>query len=217
MTEFLVGSFAMFFVVVDPIALVPLFMALTEGDSDERRAKMAVRAVLFSTTILVAFLFGGAFLLGLLGITMPAFQIAGGSLLFLLSVEMVFAGRSGLRATPPSEHSEGLAKDDISVFPLAFPLIAGPGAITTVLLFVMKSQGRLEWRLAALGVVVAVMLVSLALLLGARRLMSLFGKTGANVMTRLLGLILAALATQYIIDGVSAVVSHSAVGISSLR
>ena len=209
MIGFFLTSFVMFFVVVDPVALIPVFVALTEGDSADRRRAMASRAVLLASAILVLFLYGGSSVLRVLGISMPAFQIAGGVLLFLLAIDMVFARQSGLRSTTDGEHREGMARDDVSVFPLAFPLIAGPGAITTILLLAVKVQGSTVYSLGLLGVVLGVMAITLALLTAAVRVMAVFGQTGANVVSRILGLILAALATQYVIDGILGILSRS--------
>jgi multiple antibiotic resistance protein len=153
--------------------------------------------------LLITFVFGGSALLRSLGITMPAFQIAGGILLSLIAVDMVFArSLSGIRSTTERELREAERKDDVSVFPLAFPLIAGPGALTTVLLMSGRQAGNPEGLAVVLAVVVLVLLLTLVALLQATRIMRLMGETGANVVTRVLGVILTALAVQYVLDGV---------------
>jgi len=199
--------FVVLFVVVDPIGVAALFSALTHGEPRARQSRVAIRGTLIAAFVLLLFaLFGDALLRGL-GIGMPAFQIAGGVLLFLLAVDMVFARHSGLRSTTLAEQKEAEHKKDISVFPLAVPLIAGPGALTTVLLMVGE-QGKepavLGTVLAVLGVVLGLTL--LALLLSAR-IMAFMGETGANVVSRVLGIVLAALAVQFVIDGATAAAS----------
>jgi multiple antibiotic resistance protein len=132
---------------------------------------------------------------------MPAFSIAGGILLFLLAIEMVFARQSGLRSTTASEQAEAEHRPDISVFPLAIPMIAGPGSLTTILLLV-GDRGLSSETLVVLLVMLVVLLITLGMLLMASHLMKLLGETGTNVITRVLGIVLAALAVQFIINGV---------------
>jgi multiple antibiotic resistance protein len=136
-----------------------------------------------------------------MGISLSSFRIAGGTLLFLIALDMVFARPSGTKSTTP-EKEEAKTRDDISVFPLAFPFIAGPGALATILLTSGELWGKPLQFTAFLGVVCFVMLVCWVLMLATPRLMKVFGVTGANVMSRLSGVILAALAVQFIIDGI---------------
>jgi len=199
--ELIVNSFIILFVVIDPVALAPVFAALTEGDPPARRRRAAVRGTLIAAGVLYVFLFGGGFLLGALGITLPAFRIAGGALLFLLALDMVFALNSGIRATTAREREEAESSKDISVFPLAIPLIAGPGAITSVLL--VAHTGSINRAVFAL-VLAAVLALALAALIAAGRVVALLGETGTNVVTRVFGILLAALAVQFILDGVRA-------------
>ena len=199
--ELFVNSLIVMLVVVDPVGLAPMFAALTYGESPAGQRRMAIRGTLIAAAILVVFALAGDTLLSSLGIGMPAFQISGGILLFLLAVDMVFARHSGLRSTTEREQKEAETKKDISVFPLAIPLIAGPGALTTVLLMVGE-QGDdpvvIGTVLAVLFVVLSVTLVSL---LFSARIMAFMGQTGANVVTRVLGVILAALAVQFVMNG----------------
>ncbi len=195
------NAFVVLFIVLDPIGVAWLFAALTIDNHPQQQRRMAVRGVVLAGLILFIFFFFGNGLLAWMGISLPAFRIAGGVLLFLLSLEMVFARQSGLRSTTKSEQAEAQHKDDISVFPLAFPLLAGPGAITTVLLMVGQIN-TLTDRLITGGVILAVSIVTLLILLLARRLAMILGQTGANVVSRLLGLVLSALAMQFIIDGI---------------
>lgn len=195
-----VGQFVLLFTVIDPIGVAAAFLALTtQADAASRRA-MAVRGVVLSAVILTTFGIGGNALLHAMGIGIPAFRIAGGLLLLLLSVDMILAFRSGIRSTTHDEEVEAASKADISVFPLAFPLIAGPGALTTVLLMASSGKGIL-FTLGAFGALALVLVMALVSLLSAPRILGLMGETGINVVSRLLGVILTALAVQYILDG----------------
>lgn len=204
MLELFVDYFVILFVVVDPIGLAPMFAAITHGAATTYRRRQAIRGALIAATILIAFVLGGRALLRALSISMPAFQIAGGLLLFLLAVDMVFARQSGLRSTTAREQREAEHKKDISVFPLAFPLIAGPGALTTVLLMAGERGDDIAVVGVILTVVVAVSIIVLLALLMSERIMKAMGETGANVVSRVLGVILTALAAQYVLDGIRA-------------
>lgn len=204
MIELLFDTFIILFVVVDPIGLAPMFAALTRDDTPRQRRRLALRGVLIAGGILVTFVIVGDALLRALGIGVPAFQIAGGVLLFLLAVDMLFARHSGLRSTTEREQREAAQRKDISVFPLAIPLIAGPGALTTVLLMVGEQGDNPAVIGATLVVVILVLAIALGSLLLSGRLLRLIGETGANVVSRVLGVILAALAAQYILDGLQA-------------
>jgi multiple antibiotic resistance protein len=200
--EKFVNMFIVLFVVMDPIGVTPMFGTLTRGGGDLHRRRMAFRGVLLAAAILLVFAFIGDWLLHTLGISIPAFKIAGGILLFLIALDMVFARQSGGRSTTEPEQQEARYKEDISVFPLAFPLIAGPGALTTILLMVGEAHGNVWYFISMIVVLLLVLLITLVCLLGAGRLMKLMGETGANVMDRLFGVILAALAVQFVVDGI---------------
>ena len=195
------NAFVVLFIVLDPIGVAWLFAALTREHNPQQQRRTAFRGVLLATMIMYLFFFFGNGLLHWMGIGLPAFRIAGGILLFLLSIEMVFARQSGLRSTTKGEQDEAQHKNDISVFPLAFPLLAGPGALTTVLLMVGNIQS-LGDRMVMASVILLVSLVTLLILLLAQTLSRLLGQTGANVVSRLLGLVLSALAIQFVIDGI---------------
>ena len=199
MLDLAVRTFLTMFVILDPIGVVPMFMALAgEREAAERR-RIAVRAVLVAGGILIAFALGGAWLLGRLGISLDSFRIAGGILLFLFAMRMVLARHE--RETP-QEADEARGREDVSVFPLAIPIIAGPGAIASVLILAGESKAvRLGLPIVLLTTAAVLFLCLLALLMSdlVRRLL---GQTGANVVTRVLGVLLAALAVQYIADGV---------------
>lgn len=197
----LISQFITYFVVFDPLGMAPLFWALTHKGSRPYQVRMAVMGVGLATAMLLLFAFVGHGILAAFGISMPAFRIAGGLLLFLLSIDMIFARQSGLRSTTVREREEASHREDISVFPLAFPLIAGPGALTTVLLFSDRPEGLVH-ALPSLGVMLVVLAVLLGCLLAADTLMHRLGETGANVVSRVLGLILAALSVQYVLDGI---------------
>ena len=187
--------------VIDPVGLAPMFAALTHGGSPAYKRRMAIKGTALAAVVLLVFVVTGDALLRALGISLAAFRIAGGVLLFLLAIDMVFARHSGLRSTTVREQEEAEHKKDISVFPLAIPLIAGPGAMTTVLLTVASDTHTLGASLALLAVLAAVLLLTLGSLLLAPRIMQLMGETGANVITRILGIVLAALAIQFVLDG----------------
>lgn len=201
MVDLFIDSLIIMLVVVDPVGIAPLFVALTQGESETARRRTAIRGTLIAGGILVVFVLVGDSLLNALGIGMPAFQIAGGALLFLLAVEMVFARHSGVRSTTAREQREAETRKDISVFPLAIPLIAGPGALTSVLLMVGEQGDEPLVIGSVLAVIVVVLLITLASLLFSARIMAFMGETGANVVSRVLGVILAALAVQFVLNG----------------
>lgn len=198
-SELVFNAFVTLLVVVDPLGLAPLFVGLTRERSAAYRRDTAIRGTMLGAAILFLFAFVGQTLLGALGIGFPAFRIAGGALLFLLSLDMIFGHPSGVRRTA-EEGEETNEGEDVSVFPLAVPLIAGPGSLTTVLLYT-GGGGALEVAVF-LGVLLAVLLLTLTSLLLAPRVMSAFGETGTNVLARVLGVLLAALAVQFALDGI---------------
>lgn len=206
MTEQLIKTFIIFFVVIEPVSLVPMFGALTRGGEPGYRTRMAWKSVAISAGIFIVFALAGDWLLRLLGISVSAFKIAGGALLFLLAVDMVLARESGLRSTTVREQEEARYREDISVFPLAFPLITGPGALATLLLLTADTANYLEFSLVlAMGLLA--LAVTLAFLLLTQPLMRILGVTGGTVVSRLLGVVLAALAVQYMVDGVTEVLA----------
>jgi multiple antibiotic resistance protein len=198
--EYVFNAFVTLLVIVDPLGLAPIFAALTKGFSEKQKRESAIRGTVLGGMILFLFALAGDVLLEAVGIGLPAFRIAGGLLLFLLSLDMVFARPSGMRATTVREQEEEEYQQDISVFPLAIPLLAGPGGITTVLLYTSGSTaGRVALFMVVLLVVLLLTLLSLLL---APRVMRLLGETGANVLARVLGVLLAALSVQFVIDGI---------------
>jgi len=205
MLEQVIKFFVVFFVVVEPLSLAPVFASLTEGANDGYKRKMSLKAALVAAGILLLFALTGAAFLRIMGISIDAFRIFGGLLLFLMALEMVFARESGTR-TSSDEQAESKRRADISVFPLAFPLLAGPGALTTILLWfgpvLVTEQPVLFSGLIAAAF--AVLAVSLLMMRLAGPIMRIMGVTGANVTNRLLGVVLGALAVQFVLDGVRA-------------
>jgi multiple antibiotic resistance protein len=202
MIDEILKFFVLFLVVVEPLTLVPVFAALTQGANDEFRRHVAWKAVLVAAGICTLFAIGGAQFLRFMGISLEAFRIGGGILLFLIALDMVFARISAARATTSSEEDESRHRHDISVFPLAFPLITGPGAMATVILaFGETGKSWLVYGGQFVGMLVVLALALLTMRLSSR-IMRVLGVTGSNVVSRLSGVILAALAVQFIIDGV---------------
>ena len=196
-THFLITAFATLFVVIDPPGLGPLFIALTRGMGPERRRAMALRACIIAAILLLVFGLAGESILGFIGISMPAFRIAGGILLFLTALDMLFERRTQRREGQQAEPDH-----DPSVFPLATPLIAGPGAIASMILLVGQSGPGWSGTLAVLALMLGMMAVTYAFLLASPPMERLLGRTGTIVITRLLGMLLAALAVQFVIDGI---------------
>ena len=196
-TAFLITAFATLFVVIDPPGLVPLFIALTRGMAPDQRRAMARRACLIAAFLLTVFAVAGEAILGFVGISMAAFRIAGGLLLFLTALDMLFERRTQRREGQQAEPDH-----DPSVFPLATPLIAGPGAIASMILLVGQAGPGWLGTATVIGLMAAMMVVTWAFLLASPPLERLLGRTGTIVITRLLGMLLAALSVQFVIDGV---------------
>ena len=201
--EFLISALVTLLVVVDPVGLVPAFLAVTHERPDAFRRQVALRACLIAGAILVGAALIGDWLLRQLGITLSAFRIAGGLLLFAVAFEMVLGLRVGHDAKDAEQAVEEHSQD-IAAFPLAIPLMAGPGAITATILLAGQAAYRPAWLAVLLAVVVVVMAACLMAFLAAGRIGKLLGVTGSVVLSRLLGVLLAALAVQYVVDGIRA-------------
>jgi len=200
--DFAVSALVTMVVIVDPLGLVPIFLSITEGLPNAIRRQIAVRACIIAAGILLGFVFAGNWLLDQLGITLPAFRIAGGLLLFATAFEMVLGWRGEREAKTAEQAVLEEHARYIAAFPLAIPLMAGPGAITATLLLAGQAAAA-PARLATLvGVIVAVMVACLAAFWAAMPIGKLIGPSGNIVLSRLLGVILAALAVQFILDGV---------------
>ncbi|WP_456390451.1 MarC family protein [Profundibacter sp.] len=195
----IITAFITLFVIIDPIGLAPLFVALTKGEDAAHRRGIAIRATAIAGGLLVLFGLFGEAVLGFAGISMPAFRIAGGILLFLTALDMLFERRTKRRK------GQANSENDPSVFPLATPLIAGPGSIATMILLTGEAGG--DWAVigAVMLVLLAVLLLVLVFFLSAGLLERALGETGTKVVSRLLGMLLAALSVQFVIDGITAI------------
>ncbi|MES2987399.1 MAG: MarC family protein [Pseudomonadota bacterium] len=202
MLELFISSFITFFVVIDPPGCAPIFAGLTTQTNAAHRRAMAIRAVLVAALILFGFALFGEALLRALGISLNAFKIAGGIMLFLIALEMVFEKRTE-RREDRAEKVKASEVPDISIFPMAMPMIAGPGSIASVMLLMSQNTG-LERNIAVLGAMAAILLLTLVALLAAGPIMRLVGAKIEAVISRLLGVLLGALATQFVIDGIRA-------------
>jgi multiple antibiotic resistance protein len=204
--DYFISALVTLLVVVDPVGLAPIFLAVTADLPTPARRQIAVRSSIIAGVILAGTALFGNWLLGKLGITLPAFRIAGGLLLFAVASEMVF----GVRIKRESQQVEEAVEEhvrNLAAFPLAIPLMAGPGAITATLLLAGQAGPQPLLLAILLGIVVAVMAACLSIFLLANRVERLLGITGNVVLSRLLGVILAALAVQFVIDGVRAVLA----------
>lgn len=206
----LTSAFVTLFVTIDPPGLAPLFLALTQGMSRGERAQVALRATVTSFLVLVVFALAGTAILSLFGITIHSFRIAGGLLLFLIAFEMIFERRQERHERSAERAVTVDMIQHIAVFPLAIPLIAGPGAISATILLSGTLASPLE-RLALIAIIAFLLAATHLALLLAERSERLLGATGRIVVTRLLGLILAALAVQFVADGITAIVRAAAV------
>lgn len=205
LADYITSALATLLVVADPVLMSALFLGITNGMTAAHRREVALRGSIIAFCILLAAGLGGAKLLDLLGISLSAFRIAGGLLLLSSAAEMVFDRRSERLKTTVEQAITIDHVRNIAAFPLAIPLMAGPGAITAMILLAGRAEGRITWLLALYGVAALVMAACFVAFLMAERISLLMGVTGRAVLTRLLGIILAALAVQFVIDGVSAI------------
>jgi multiple antibiotic resistance protein len=203
MTELFISAFVTFFVVIDPPGCAPIFSSLTAGTDAAHRRAMAIRSVLVASGILLVFAVFGEDLLRALGISLDAFRVAGGIMLFLIALDMVFEKRTERRENRAQDVKAHPEHEDISIFPMAIPMIAGPGSIASVMLLMAKSNGLTE-SLIVLSALGAMLVLTLIALLLAGPLMKLLGYRVEAMITRILGVVLAALAAQFVIDGVKA-------------
>jgi len=203
----LLSAFVTLFLVVDPLGLAPIFLAVTEGLPAAARRQVAARASLIAAVVLAGAAVGGDWLFKTLGITLPAFRIAGGLLLFSIASEMVLGVRS-VRQSKAAEQAVEEHVRNIAAFPLAVPLMAGPGAITATVLLAGRTEGHLQALAMLVGVILVVVALCYVVFRAAGRIAKLLGITGNAVLSRLLGVLLAALAVQYVIDGIRAVLTQ---------
>ena len=212
MYELFLSAFVTLFVVIDPPGCAPIYAGLVKGASQRQATTMAVRASVIAALILIVFALFGEQLLGALHIELNSFRLAGGIMLFVIAMDMVFEKRTQRReeraekimAQNAQTHATTPEVEDVSVFPMAMPMIAGPGSIATIMLLMAKADST-QQTLVILGAMLSVIALTLVALIAARPLMKLLGTNVEAVITRLLGVLLAALAVQYVIDGVKAV------------
>ena len=203
MIELYISAVITLFVVIDPPGCAPIYAGLTSGAPRSHVRAMAVRAVMVATIILFVFALFGEVLLRALGIGLDAFRIAGGIMLFVIAMDMVFERRTQRREERAEKLMETPEVEDVSIFPMAMPMIAGPGSIASVMLMMSRSNGMGE-ALTVLAAMVTILLLTLAALLAAGPIMRVLGAKIEAVITRLLGVLLAALAAQFVIDGLKA-------------
>ena len=201
MIELYLSALVTFFVVIDPPGCAPIYAGLSKGASPAHRRAMAIRAVLVASAILFVFALFGEDLLHALGISLASFRIAGGIMLFLIALEMVFEKRTQRREDRAQKIIETDEVEDVSIFPMAMPMIAGPGSIASVMLLMSRNDG-LYRSLVIFGALATILLLTLLSLLAAGPIMRVLGAKIEAVITRLLGVLLAALAVQFVIDGV---------------
>ena len=202
-TDLLINAVVTLFVTIDPLGLAPLFLAVTAGMNRAERGQVALRASIIAFAVFVLFALAGTLILSLFGITLPAFRVAGGLLLFWIAFEMVFERR---QQRHENTAKRAITQDDIhgvSVFPLAIPLMAGPGAISATILLSGEFSSALD-RAALIGILFVIVALTYGVYLLAERVDGMLGATGRSVLTRLLGVILSALAVQFVADGVKA-------------
>ena len=203
MTELFISALVTFFVVIDPPGCAPIFASLTTGAPSAHRRAMAIRSVLVASGILLFFALLGEKMLGAMGVSLDAFRVAGGIMLFMIAVDMVFEKRTERRNTRAEDVKAQPEHEDISVFPMAIPMIAGPGSIASVMLLTAQAKG-IEATLTVLGALATILVVTMLSLLAAGPLMKALGYKIEAMITRILGVVLAALAAQFVIDGIKA-------------
>jgi len=208
LVQLFISAFVTLFVVIDPPGCVPIFSSLTAGTTARHRRDMAVRSSLIAGGVLIAFALGGEAFLSALGITLPAFKIAGGIMVFVIAIDMVFEKRTQRRESRAEEVKSAadaadkpLEEEDISVFPMAIPMLAGPGSIASVMLLSARTD-TVAQEGAVLAALVAVLVLTFLSLLAAAPIMKLMGAKFEGALTRLLGVVLAALAAQFVVDGI---------------
>lgn len=197
--QFALITFTSILFIVDPVALIPTYLAITQGETPEQRRRTAMRACIAAMILLIVFGIAGRLIFRVFGITLPAFRIAGGLILWFVALDMLRGNRTTQESS--EEIAEGQEKDDVAITPLAMPMLAGPGAISTVMVLAGQARTVGQHVVVYLSVVLTAFLSWLSLRAG-ERLVVVLGQTGIRVMTRIMGLLLAAVATQFIITGV---------------
>jgi multiple antibiotic resistance protein len=199
--RFSVLALSSIFFLVDPFAALPTFLAVTAGQDDSKRRRTARKASLTAFVVLTTFAVAGSFIFKMFGITLPAFEIAGGVILLLIGLDMLEAKRSPTQESS-GETAEAASKDDVGIVPLGIPMLAGPGAITSVMVLVGQVPGLMSWEMGAIvGSIAITAAISYVVLGGAARVARLMGETGIRILVRIMGLLLVALAVQYFVNG----------------
>ena len=197
------SAFAVLFVIIDPPGCAPIFATLTDGTSRKHQRAMAFKSVVVAAIILVLFAYFGDFVFTKLGISLDALRIAGGIMLFIIGLNMVFEKRTETREVRAEDLLEETKDpEDISVFPMGIPMIAGPGTMASLLILASEAGNALPQQLAIMGALAVVLFITLVSFLISGPLMKLMGKTFTNVLTRVLGVLLATLASQFVLDGI---------------
>ena len=199
--SFTLVTLSAIFFVVDPFAVIPLFLAITQGDGASKKRAAARKAALVSTITLLVFAAAGTLIFKLLGITLGAFRIAGGVLLFLLALDMIRAQRSRVRSSPDEEH-EGIEREDVAVIPLGIPMLAGPGSIAIVMVLMSHAQPSVAHVAIVVGCIVATGILTYVILRAAVVVERTLRQTGLNILNRVMGLMLAAVAVQFVVSGI---------------
>ncbi len=202
--DFATFAFVILLSIVDPVGNIPLFLAITQHDSENERRRIVIKACSASFCILTFFLFAGNVILDLFHLSLGAFRIAGGIVLFIISLQMLFHLNPGQK-TSPQEEREAVEKDDVSIFPLAIPLLSGPGALAAVIM--LRSEAHTAVHILVLfGVIAVAMLITFCTLTASQHLMRILGQTGINILTRLMGLLLSVLSVQFVLDGIVVII-----------
>ena len=203
MLETAIVAFTTFFATIGPVSIAVIFAVMTLGSKAEIKRSMAIRGCMIASFILISFALAGETLLFALGISLAALKVSGGILLLLVAIDMVFARSSGVSSTTDEENKEALEKEDISVFPLATPLIAGPGSMGASILLMANAEQDLTTQAIVIAALLSVLLITLVLLLVAGKVQRLLGVTGMQVVSRVFGVLLSALAVQFMFNGLA--------------
>ena len=197
------STFTLIFAIVDPFGYIPLFLAMTAENTDEQRSRMLRKACVTAFLVLTLFTFFGSRILGLFGISIPALQISGGLILLVIGFEMLKVIPVAEKVSP-AEELEGVRKDDISIVPLAIPMLSGPASMATVVVLAAKAEAALDYAVIV-GSIVLTLIITYLTLKSSSRILRYLGQSGLNVMTRIMGLLLAAMAVQFVINGYLAI------------
>ncbi|MDJ0613966.1 MAG: MarC family protein [Rhizobiaceae bacterium] len=204
--EAVINAFATLFVTIDPIGLAPIFLGLTDGMNRSERLSVALRACIIALFLMTLFLVAGQAILDTMGITIHAFRVAGGLLLFYTAFEMVYGSRQERKQKDSEKAVTADQIANLAVFPLALPLIAGPGAISAAILL-SSEDPSIEWQFTLFGIITAVVFLVFLAFLASQLIDRYLGVTGRMILTRLLGVLLAALSVQFVVDGLGAMLS----------